>query len=256
MDDLRELKHYTYRLYLTLLKEFVKSNTLLPTPKEEDCVKAFCVLAHAALEEYFEKLTLKTINNSYQTYKSKKIIKTIPVSQLEVDKLNQIINQLIKTLVLSTSYSVFSKSNSDTLKSHKSKLERVTKIYEAGNTLTMQDVAELTKKTESYTKEIIKESLSFFDSYVENNHGASLKYILKLLIPVGIDIPESPLLNSLQKLAEYRGNYAHTRGTLNQIISASDMVKYLIDIIKLCNSIENGINSFNEYAVHGLIKTA
>ena len=74
MNDLKELKQYTYRLYLTLLKEFVKSNSLLPTQKEEDCVKAFCVLTHAALEEYFEKLTLKTVKNGYKKYKSKKFI--------------------------------------------------------------------------------------------------------------------------------------------------------------------------------------
>jgi hypothetical protein len=248
MSEIQELKQYTYRLYLTLLKNHVKSQTILPTSQEEDCVKAFCVLTHAALEEYFEKLTLKTVNNAYRKYKSKKFIDNIPTTQVEIDNLNNLIAQLIKTLVLSSSYSIFSKNNSDALKEHKSKLERVTEIYKSGNSLTLQDVTELTKKSESYTKEVLKETIRFFDSYVKDNHGASLKYILKLFIPVGIDIPESLLLNSLQKLAEYRGSYAHSQGNLIQIVSASDIVVYLIDTIKLCSSIEKSICEFNNYA--------
>ncbi len=248
MIEIQELKQYTYRLYLTLLKEHIKLKTLIPTSQEEDCVKAFCVLTHAALEEYFEKLTLKTINNAYKKYKSKFFIEEIPTSKDELDSLNLLIFQLIKTLVLSSSYSVFSKNNSEALKGHKSKLEKVTELYKSNTSLSLQDVTELTKKTESYTKEILKETITFFDGYIRNNHGASLKYLLKLLIPAGIDIPESLLLNSLQKLAEYRGSYAHTQGNLVQILSASDIVVYLIDTIKLCSSIEASICNFNVYA--------
>lgn len=248
MNEIQELKQYSYRLYLTLLKVHVKSKTLKPTTQEEDCVKAFCVLTHAALEEYFEKLTLKTVTNAYRKYKTQKFIDSIPTTQTEIDNLNSLISQLIKTLVLSTGFSVFSKNNSDTLKTHKSKLERVTEIYKSGNTLTLQDVTELTKKSKSYTNEILKETINFFNNYVNTNKGASLKYLLKLLIPVGIDIPESLLLNSLQKLAEYRGNYAHSQGNLNQIVSASDIVVYLIDIVKLCSKIEDSICDFNVYS--------
>jgi hypothetical protein len=248
MSDIFELKQYSYRLYLTFLKNHVKIRTLIPTSQEEDCVKAFCVLHHAALEEYFETLTLKTVNNAYKKYKTKKFIQSLPTTQNEVDNLNIIISQLIKTLVLSSSYSVYSKNSSTALKDHKSKLERVTEIYKNGNNLTLQDVSELTKKSDSYTKDVLKETIKFFDDHVEKNHGASLKYILNLFIPVGIDIPETPLLNSLQKLAEYRGSYAHTQGNLTQIISASDIVVYLIDTIKLCLIIENSIRDFNLYA--------
>ena len=248
MSNIIELKQYSYRLYLTLLKEHVKTKTLIPSSQEEDCVKAFCVLTHAALEEYFEKLTLKTVNNAYKKYKTKQFIENIPTTQNEIDNLNILISQLIKTLVLSSTYSIYSRNNSDALKGHKLKLEKVTEIYKNGNNLTIQDVSELTKKTDTYTKEVLKETIKFFDKYVDNNHGASLKYILKLLIPVGIDIPETLLLNSLQRLADYRGSYAHTQGKLTQIISASDIVVYLIDTIKLCVSIEKSISNFNLYA--------
>jgi hypothetical protein len=248
MSEIQDLKQYSYRLYLTLLKDHVKSKTLIPSSKEEDCVKAFCVLTHAALEEYFEKLTLRTVGNAFKKYESKKFIEVIPTTQDEIDNLNLLIAQLIKTLVLSSTYSIFSKKNSDALKEHKLKLERVTEIYKNSNNLSLHDVTELTKKSESYTKEILKETIKFFDSYVNDNHGASLKYLLKLFIPVGIDIPESLLLNSLQRLAEYRGSYAHTQGNLTQIISASDIVIYLIDTIKLCSTIEDSISDFNLYS--------
>ncbi|CAN5680618.1 hypothetical protein BH11BAC3_BH11BAC3_10340 [soil metagenome] len=247
MSNVQELKQYTYRLYLTFLKKHIKANSLLPSSEEEDCVKAFCVLSHAALEEYFEKLSKRTVTNSYKKFKSKSFIGQLPLQQSEVDNLNLLIFQLIKTLVLSSCYSIYSKNKSEALSEHKSKLELVTEIYKSGNSLNVQNVSELTKKTDTYAREVLKETVKFFDHYINENHGASLKYMLKLLIPVGIDIPEDLLLNSLQKLAEYRGTYAHTQGDIIQLMSASDIVKYSIDVVKLCQIIETDISSFDFY---------
>jgi len=248
MNDFSELKNYCYRLYVGFLKQHTKSQTLLPSKEEEDSVKAFCVLTHAAIEEYFEKVTLKTVSGAYKKYKKKQFINKIPTSQHELDEINNSLSQLIKTLVLSSAYTIYSGNNSNTLKNHKSKLELASELNKSGKALTLQDVAELTKKTDTYTKEILKETNSFFENYITGNHGASLKYLLKLLIPVGIDIPENlSLLNSLQKLAEYRGAYAHTKGDLTVIISASDMAVYIVDALQLCNVIETGINKFYDY---------
>ena len=247
MNNLHDLKHYVYKLYLTFLKTHIKAKTLLPSPEEEDCVKAFCVLSHAVFEEYFETISKETINNSYQKYKSEIFISTIPTQQHEVDELNLVISQLIKSLILSSCYSIYSKKKSEALNEHKSKLERVNEIYKTGNTLSLNDVSDLTKKTVTYTREILKETVKFFESYITENHGASLRYLLKLLIPAGIDIPENLVLNSLQKLAEYRGTFAHKQGNLIQVMSASDIVKYAIDVIKLCSLIEKDISLFSEY---------
>ena len=81
MNDLSILRKYFYRLYVTLIKKYIKTANLVPSEDEQDCVKAFCVLTHAALEEYFEKLTKSTLNNAHKKYKSKKLITTIPTSQ-------------------------------------------------------------------------------------------------------------------------------------------------------------------------------
>jgi len=71
---------------------------------------------------------------------------------------------------------------------------------------------------------------------------------LKLLIPVGIDIPENlSLLNSLQKLAKYRGEYAHTKGDLTVILSAPDSANYIIDALQLCKIIDDSISEFHIY---------
>lgn len=49
---------------------------------------------------------------------------------------------------------------------------------------------------------------------LKDNHGFSLYYLRSILTPVGIDIPDGLHLNSLKKLSDARGSYAHTRAKL------------------------------------------
>jgi hypothetical protein len=238
------LKNYLYDLYKILLEKHVKASSLKPTQEEEVSVKAFCVLAHAAIEEFIETICRDTLHKAYLKYKSKIVLAKIPSNAAELSIVNSAIIQLIETLILASNFTIFSSSNSDALKSHKSKLERVTEMYKSGQMPTLNDLTELTKKSDSYTKELLKETKRFFDGHIESNNGASLKYLLRLLIPVGIDIPNTIELNSLQKLAEYRGDYAHGKG-FTQIISASDLAGYAIDVAKLCKSIELSVVDFS-----------
>lgn len=47
---------------------------------------------------------------------------------------------------------------------------------------------------------------------LSNNHGFSLKYLRKILTPIGVDIPpDVRLLESLKSLADARGSFAHTQ---------------------------------------------
>lgn len=247
MNELYELRQHSYRLYLTFLKEHVKSNNLIPTHQEEDCVKAFCVLSHAAIEDYVEKLTLRTIAGAHKRFGDAVFVDNFITTQDELDLRNRQLNQLVKTLVLASTYSVFSTNNSEALKKHKSKLEAIG-LRNVDN-FTADDLNNFTKKSESYAKDIVKETKKFFESTVKDNHGASLKYILKLLIPVGIDVPNDlNLLNSLQKMAKYRGSFAHSQGNLIQVMSASDMLSYIMDVIKLCMKIDSSVSEFGTYA--------
>lgn len=248
MKNINELRKYSYQLYLVFLKNYIKSENLIPSFEEENSVKAFCVLIHAALEEYFENLTLKTFQNAKSRLETRIFIKTIPSNSQELSDINERIFQLIKSLVLSTSYTVFSKKSSQTLNEHKTSLEEAEKIFAKKSVFSSTEVEFLTKKSESYLKDLLEESNTFFSKWIFKNHGVSMHYILKLLIPIGIDIPYSLSINSLQFIAKHRGSFAHKTTNVTQVISPRDIAKYLIDTIKLCGVIENSISKFNEYA--------
>jgi len=163
MNDYSELKNYCYRLYVSFIKQYTKATTLKPTPEEIDNVKAFCVLSHAALEEYFEKLATKTMISAKRKFDGKSLIDKIPINQSELDAINSNIIQLVKTLTLSSGYYIYSKKNSEALKNYKSKLEKAAQLHIDNTILTLNDVVELTKKTDSYTNEILKETKTFFE---------------------------------------------------------------------------------------------
>jgi hypothetical protein len=178
-------------------------------------------------------------------YKSMAILTRVPSNPTELSQVNIALNQLFKTLILASTYSIYSSSSSDVFKNYKSKLDRVTELRKAGKPLDAGNIIEFTKTTDSYAKDLLKETKRFFDTHIESNNGASLKYLLRLLIPVGIDIPNTLDLNSLQKLSEYRGDYAHGKGVI-QIISASDLTGYALDVVRLCRNIEFSIQDFTK----------
>lgn len=47
-----------------------------------------------------------------------------------------------------------------------------------------------------------------------DNHGFSAKYLRSILTPVGINVPNTPMLDSVKKLADARGTFAHSRAKL------------------------------------------
>ena len=49
---------------------------------------------------------------------------------------------------------------------------------------------------------------------LKDNHGFAAKYLRRLLIPVGINMPRGPQMESLKKLAEARGSFAHEMAKL------------------------------------------
>ena len=84
-----------------------------------------------------------------------------------------------------------------------------------------------------------------FSTDVNDNHGISLKYLRRLLIPIAIDIKEDiRLKNSLHKLASERGEYAHNqrKGAL-----APEYAKNCVqDCLELCEDVKaKAENKFN-----------
>lgn len=82
---------------------------------------------------------------------------------------------------------------------------------------------------------------------LKDNHGFSLKYLRKLLTPVGINIPTGPELDSLQKLADARGTFAHSRGKSAQygeykkatkVLPPEEAAQIVIDCLSICRKIK------------------
>jgi hypothetical protein len=83
----------------------------------------------------------------------------------------------------------------------------------------------------------IEEAKAEFSRKVYNNHGISILYLRALLIPVAIEIKQDlKLLNSLQKLAEGRGIYAH-KWRVKTVLAPEDAKRQVEDVLDLCNDI-------------------
>ena len=67
----------------------------------------------------------------------------------------------------------------------------------------------------------------------KNNHGTSMKYLKKMLVPLGVSIPnDTTLLGSLEQLAGQRGAFAHNFSSLRitNVPSPLDLTTYVTDV--------------------------
>lgn len=77
---------------------------------------------------------------------------------------------------------------------------------------------------------VIADAKKIHSKILKDNHGVSVRYLRKLLIPVGIDMPTGPGMASLKKLADARGSFAHTMAKLAQYGDYKKANKILIPI--------------------------
>ncbi len=88
-----------------------------------------------------------------------------------------------------------------------------------------------------YLRPLIDNAKASFSKEVNRNHGVSILYLRSLLIPVAIEIPQDVnQLNSLKKLAEGRGDYAH-KGRVKGVLAPEDAKRYVQDVLTLCNDV-------------------
>lgn len=88
---------------------------------------------------------------------------------------------------------------------------------------------------------------------LKDNHGFDQKYMLKVLNPVGLNVPaDEPKLNSVSKLASARGSFAHTRSKnamygdykrANTPLSPEDAKNYVSDCLHICEMIRDSANN-------------
>lgn len=95
----------------------------------------------------------------------------------------------------------------------------------------------------------IKSDLSTF--IIKNNHGINLKYLKKLLLPLGLNIPQDVILqNSLSQLANCRGGFAHTSNRSSKRLSPEDAKKYVDDVFAMMKNIALKARHIHYYSIH------
>lgn len=197
-------------IYLLELEAKYISPHLDPLQSPEDYqldVRSFCVLSHAAFEEFLESLTLYVLN--------------------EVDK-NFTNNQRISysTLCLLHFKGTDKDVDDDNWKDDDRLFDRL-------------------------RKQISEIKSSFSNFIMENNHGIKLKYLKKLLVPLGLDLPtDMKEVTSLDNLAKYRGAYAHTSHRKSLAVSPEDAWKCVIDVYDMCIRLANKAQRISYYGIH------
>jgi len=179
-----------------LAKKFVDphvpaSPTSVPSDYEFD-VRAYCVLSHAAFEDFVEAVVLSLASDAVDRW-----------------TLNRKVTNVIVALL----------------------------VWSGAKLKIDDDESSAEIKPFDYLRPLIHDAKAAFSREVYKNHGISILHLRNLLIPVAIEIKQDAnLLNSLQKLAEGRGHYAH-KGRVTSVLAPEDARQYVQDVLALCDDI-------------------
>lgn len=91
-----------------------------------------------------------------------------------------------------------------------------------------------------YIKRLRRENLFLSKYAIDGNHGADIKYLKKLLLPIGIDIPHDvDYVNALEKLKDIRGTYAHSFSRAKKTTSPEDAKAIVNDVLRLAQNLKD-----------------
>jgi hypothetical protein len=195
-----QLDTYITQLEATFIAQHLVNPLALPDDYELP-VRAYCLLSHAAFEEYFEEVAISILNNNHNAWLTKGTF-----------------SQCLITL--SIHYGV---SKADIGK----------------------DVPNNIRRSASLLKDTLNNARAWFTNYArQQNNGTSMKYLKRLLEPIGIDITNNPThLSALQNLANQRGEFAHVGFTrITNITSPQDAQIYVQDCLALCAEVRDDAN--------------
>lgn len=170
-------------------------------------VNSFCILCHAAFEEFLEDVTLYSIDHIEREFNSKiRKISYATICLLHFDE---------HPLGLTEDQ----KWESNYLNDYLSK--------------------RLAERKSELSKYAIKE-----------NHGIDIKYLRKLLLPIGIDVPRDiKELGSLNILKNIRGTYAHSFARTNKPLSPEDAMNAVFDVLEMVTKIKNKALCMSYYMI-------
>jgi hypothetical protein len=154
-------------------------------------VKAFCILSHAAIEEYIEQIVIDLVSESIDNWIHK--------------------NKPNTTLLALLGY--------------------YGKKYVVNN-----DESNITRN-HARIRELLDDLKNQFSKDVYENNGIGIRYLRKLIYPVGIDVDCEPaIMSAWQKLAKERGMYAHKKSVV-RVLSPEDANQCVEDCLILCKNI-------------------
>jgi hypothetical protein len=200
----KDTESYVLSLEESFLKKHLSNPLAAPDDYDYD-VKSYCILCHAALEDFTETITLKVLHYAIENYVNH--------------------HYLSESLITLMHFKA-------------SSITYFEKLEENAPLVSIFD----------YSRKALGEIKSRFSKEITmQNHGASLKYIRQLLMPVAIDIPDDAnMLNSLRLLANERGFYAHKfqhLGAVKKSIEPEKAKNIVEDCLLLCWDIRNKAKS-------------
>lgn len=160
-------------------------------------VNSFCILCHAAFEEFLEDVTLYSIDCIEREFNSKiRKISYATICLLHFDE------------------------------------------HPLGLT---EDQKWESNYLNDYLSKRLEERKSELSKYaIKENHGIDIKYLRKLLLPIGIDVPRDlKELGSLNTLKNIRGTYAHSFARKNKPLSPEDAMNAVFDVLEMVTKIKN-----------------
>ena len=102
-----------------------------------------------------------------------------------------------------------------------------------------------------YLAERISARKSELSKYaMQENHGIDVKYLRKLLQPIGIGVPQnSRELSSLDSLKSIRGAYAHSYARTIKPMAPEDAENVVYDVLEMVKSIKDKALDMSYYLV-------
>ena len=197
-------------IYLLELEYKYISNHVDPFEDPEEYkldVRSYCVLSHAAFEEFVENICLYTLNEIEDKFVNTQRISFSTLCLLHFNGYNKTIDN-------------------ESWKDDDS-------IYD-------------------YLLNQIRSVKSDFSKYIMNqNHGVGLKYLKRLLVPLGLYAPlDIRFSSALDKLTQFRGGYAHTSHRNIKSLSPEDAKKYVWDVYDMMVELANKSRKISYYSIH------
>ena len=237
-DEYRKLDERVQQLKTTFIDP-LSTTSLRPSPQDEEFAKAFVLLFHASLEDYFEKIATILIARYLEKYRTSNFATTTDLS--DIATLNQKIKSQIETYLMIVCYATFLGSKGKITEDFEKLQKQLDDKYEPQTVLT-DDVLNLIKSTSIYVESVLVSSNNILKiKFEEQNHGVALPYISKILTSVGIDVSKDiRLQNSLRLVAYNRGDYAHLgqNTKITRIMSQTDLIDCMSDCLSLCEEVK------------------